>query len=175
MLIRELRSGRFPQPMTTRTIASPNPDAPKNPKQTYEAALGELRGEETPDRKAKTPIYRRKPEVATSTDTSPEPKRALADAAAALAALWKTSSPKAHQSINAPQGVPRSRVPCPQLKRTMHASSHMPFGGGYWGRIHRRDLGPDHPVIQSMVWALLLAVPISARRNSSLNGQPIGE
>src|SRR5207253_6216308 len=129
MLIRELRSGRFPQPMTTRTIASPNPDAPKNPKQTYEAALGELRGEETTDRKAKTPIYRRKQEVATSTDTSPEPKRALADAAAALAALWKTSSPKAHQSINAPQGVPRSRVPCPQLKRTMHASSHMPFGG----------------------------------------------
>ncbi|PYX83393.1 MAG: hypothetical protein DMG70_10960 [Acidobacteria bacterium] len=80
--------------MTTRTIASPNPDEPKNPKRTYEAALGELRGEETPDRKAKTPIYRRKQATGTSTDTSTEPKRALADAADALAALWKTSSPK---------------------------------------------------------------------------------
>ena len=79
--------------MTTRTIASPNPDEPKNPKRTYEAALGELRGEETPDRKAKTPIYRRKQEVAASTDASPaQPNRALDEAADALAALWKTSS-----------------------------------------------------------------------------------
>jgi len=79
--------------MATRTIASPNPDAPKNLKQTYEAALGELRGEEVPDRKAKAPIYRRKQRVGTSTGTSPEqPARALDDAADALAALWKTSS-----------------------------------------------------------------------------------
>ena len=104
------------QPMSTGTITSPNSAAPENLKQIYEAALGELRGEEsadrkanTPiypqtllrevrreesaDRKANTPIYRRKQEVAASTDASPaQPNRALDEAADALAALWKTSS-----------------------------------------------------------------------------------
>src|SRR5437588_6399920 len=47
------------QPMSTGTIASPNSDAPENLKQIYEAALGELRGEESGDKKANTPIYRR--------------------------------------------------------------------------------------------------------------------
>jgi hypothetical protein len=80
--------------MATKPSANPNSDAPKNLKRTYEAALGELRGEEAPDRKAKTPIYRRKQEGA-STDTSrAQPESAVADAADALAALWKTSSSK---------------------------------------------------------------------------------
>lgn len=84
-----------PKPMATRKVANPNSSVPKDLKRTFEAALGELRGEEVPDRKAKTPIYRRQQEVATSADASPEqPKRALADAADALAALWKTSSGK---------------------------------------------------------------------------------
>src|SRR5207244_6524975 len=84
--------------MTTKTPENPEPDAPNNLKRTYEAALGELRGEEFPDRKAKTPIYRRNREVA-SADASPaQPDRAVADAADALAALWKTSSSNGHRS-----------------------------------------------------------------------------
>jgi hypothetical protein len=80
--------------MASKTRGNPKSDVPKNLKRTYEAALGELRGEEAPDRKAKTPIYRRSREVA-SADASPaQPDRAVADAADALAALWKTSSSK---------------------------------------------------------------------------------
>jgi len=89
---RVLFGGTRPGRMATKTSANAKSNAPENLKRTYEAALGELRGEEAPDRKAKTPIYRRKREGA-STDASPAPPDgAVADAADALAALWKTSS-----------------------------------------------------------------------------------
>ena len=82
--------------MATKTRGNPKSDMPKNLKRTYEAALGELRGEEASDRKAKTPIYRRNREVASADALPSPPDRAVADAADALAALWKTASSKGH-------------------------------------------------------------------------------
>jgi hypothetical protein len=82
--------------MATKTQGNPKPDVPENLKRTYEAALGELRGEEASDRKAKTPIYRRNREVASPDAPPSQPDRAVADAADALAALWKTSSSKSY-------------------------------------------------------------------------------
>ena len=109
--------------MSTRTITSPNSDAPENLKQIYEAALGELRGEESADRKANTPIYRRKQEVAASTDASPaQPNRALDEAADALAALWKTSSKECTRPKDQPP-VGRARN-CGDASRSIPPKFH---------------------------------------------------
>lgn len=62
-------------------------------KQAFENAIGELDGAEEKPKKcspANTPIYQRKP--ATATPVLPE--QAVATAAEALAALWKTSRGK---------------------------------------------------------------------------------
>ena len=74
--------------MATGSIGNPEASSPRNLKHAFETAIGALNGDES-DLKARTPIYSRKRSIAESTTVSAE--RALADAADALAALWKAS------------------------------------------------------------------------------------
>ena len=69
-----------------------NPQSFADLKQTFETAVNELGGAEA--NRAKLPIYPRKRQPATN--SGQDPKRALKDAADALAALWKTPGAKSH-------------------------------------------------------------------------------
>jgi hypothetical protein len=79
-----LRSDAF---MASGQITNPRIDQPGDLKQAFEAAVQELDGEKTS--RAKRPIYPRK--QALFGKSEPDQKRALEDAADALAAIWKTS------------------------------------------------------------------------------------
>lgn len=69
-----------------------NPESPAILKQTFESAVHELGSEAGVDR-AKQPIYPRRRSASGSSDPANQ-KRALQDAAEALAALWKTAGAK---------------------------------------------------------------------------------
>ena len=71
--------------MATQSF-NPNLD----PKQVFENAIGELHGKEVKRSTANTPIYQR--QMSKSDPTRPD--EAVATAAEALAALWKTSRAK---------------------------------------------------------------------------------
>jgi hypothetical protein len=74
--------------MATGPITTPAVDQLTSLKQTFEAAVQELDGEKAS--RAKKPIYSRKQAVLVSSE--PDQKRALNEAAEALAAIWKASS-----------------------------------------------------------------------------------
>jgi hypothetical protein len=71
--------------MATQSF-NPNLD----PKRVFESAIGELHAGETQRSRANQPIYRRN----TVKATPMHPDQAVATAAEALAALWKTSRAK---------------------------------------------------------------------------------
>jgi hypothetical protein len=77
--------------MATRALNS-NPD-PLKWKQVFESALDELSGDTKPDRNR--PICERRPAALAAEPAHKRTDRALADAADALAALWRTPSAKA--------------------------------------------------------------------------------
>jgi hypothetical protein len=76
--------------MATRALNS-NPD-PLKWKQAFESALDELSGETKPDRNK--PICERRPATLATEPAYKRTDRVLADAADALAALWRTPSAK---------------------------------------------------------------------------------
>jgi hypothetical protein len=80
-----LRSDEF---MATRPLTNPRVERLTNLKQVFEAAVHDLDDQKI--NPAKQPIYLRK--QAAVAQTEPDQKRALEEAAEALAALWKTSS-----------------------------------------------------------------------------------
>jgi hypothetical protein len=77
--------------MATGPITNPHVERLTDLKQVFEAAVLELDGQKTS--RAKQPIYPRK--QAAIAQSEPDQKRALSEAAEALAALWKTSSKSA--------------------------------------------------------------------------------
>lgn len=79
--------------MATSITTGGNPENFAVLKETFESAVHELHGAEI-DR-AKQPIYARK-RTASSNSEPRDQKRALKDAADALAALWKTPGGKSH-------------------------------------------------------------------------------
>lgn len=74
--------------MATGPITNSHVERPTDLKQVFEAAVHELDTQKTS--RAKQPIYPRK-QVAIA-QSEPDQKRALNEAAEALAALWKASS-----------------------------------------------------------------------------------
>jgi hypothetical protein len=87
--------------MASGQITNPRINQPSDLRQAFEAAVQELDGEKT--NRAKRPIYPRKQAVFGKSE--PDQKRALADAADALAAIWKTSGK------TAPRPNPRRNEP----------------------------------------------------------------
>lgn len=77
--------------MATGPMTNPSVERLTNLRQAFEAAVHDLDGQKADP--AKQPIYPRK--QAAVAQTEPDQKRALAEAAQALAALWKTSSKSA--------------------------------------------------------------------------------
>lgn len=75
--------------MATGSITNPVPD-PLKYKQVYEKALTELNGESEKDARRAMPIYQRR----LSPHAGDPGKRALAEAADALSALWRGNSRK---------------------------------------------------------------------------------
>ena len=88
--------------MATGQIPNPHVNQLTNLKQAFEAAVQELDGEKAS--RAKQPIYPRKQAVLAQSE--PDQKRALNDAAEALAAIWKTSN-KAATRPNPRRNEPR--------------------------------------------------------------------
>ena len=72
----------------TNETAAPNPDVSNQWKQVFETAVDELGGKSDPARKM--PIAKRIRIARPPVDAMTAQKRAIADAAAALAALWQS-------------------------------------------------------------------------------------
>ncbi len=73
--------------MATRPI---DPSSTPNPKHAFDAALALLKQGESPSGSRRSAIVRRQP-IAVSPSDRPAEKRALTDAARALAQLWNVS------------------------------------------------------------------------------------